>query len=459
MHRGRVLRSLLAILALGAARSAAQQRLAISGATLIDGTGAPPRTATVVIEGSRIAAIGGAPPAGARIVDGRGKYLVPGFWDSHVHLLHTDPATLGVFLANGVTGIREMGGDVARTRAWRAEVEAGRLPGPRIFFSGPILERGTYFENLRRMEGELGSGFVRLMERTRIAVGAPAEARGAIDSVRALGADFVKVRTTSNRETALAILREAERAGLKVAGHAPDGATPGELAAAGFASIEHGFWPPLFDYSAAERRHLFAPMVRHGTFLTPTLISGHQARVVPDSVGLGVIADSSNRRDPRRRYVSDTMLVYWRRFYASKRFESPLDWREIARFGIADVASADSAGVQLLAGTDLGVTMIYPGFSLHDELALLAEAARVPPVRVLQAATRNAAMVLGIVDSVGTIAIGMAADLVLLDANPLADIRNTRRIRAVIARGRLFDRAALDSLLARGARAARPGDP
>jgi imidazolonepropionase-like amidohydrolase len=438
-------------------RTQASPTLVIANATVIDGTGAAPRLATVVIEGSRIATVSGSAsvPNGATRVDGTGKFLIPGLWDMHVHLLHADSGVLGVFLANGVTGVREMGGDAGRTAAWRGAIEASRLVGPRLFYAGPILEAGNYFVNLERMERELGTGFFPLMQRTRIAVAGPGDARAAVDSIRRTGAQFVKVRTASNRATFLALLEESRRAGLPLVGHAPQGASPADLARAGMASVEHGFFPPLFDYLPAERAALFGEMARHGTRMTPTMVSGRWARIVPDSVSRAVIADTANRLDPRRRYVNDAQIAYWGRFFASKRFESPLDWPFVWRAGARDVTDAHAAGVQLLTGTDFGAAMIFPGFALHEELALLVSEAKVPPMQVLTAATRNAARFLGAGDSLGTIEADRAADLVLLDADPLADIRNTQRIAAVIVRGRLFDRAALDSLLETGARLAR----
>ena len=440
-----------------ATTSVAAQSIAITNVTVIDGTGAAARVASVTIRDGRITAIApNAPPsASGLVVNGSGKYLIPGLWDSHVHLILADTGTLEVMLANGVTGVREMGGDVVRTAQWRAAIESGRLRGPRLFFAGPILENDRYFENLRRMETDIGSGFIAMMERSRVAVGSPGAAGAVIDSIARLGAHFVKVRTTTNRATIAAILAEARRVGLRVVGHAPQGATPNEVAEDGFASIEHGFNPSLSGYLPHERTMMFRAMARAGTLLTPTMISGWQARMVPDSVGRNVIADVTNRLDARRHYVSDELLRYWGRFYAMKRFESPMDWGEEWKHFVRDVRDADSAGVRFLAGTDLGVTMVYPGFSLHDELALLVREARLPPMRVLQAATRNAAVFMGVGDSLGTIEVGKVADVLLLDADPLADITNTRRIAAVVARGKYLDRAVLDSLLANGARSAR----
>ncbi len=228
------------------------QPLAITSVTVIDGTGSAPRIASVIVDGGRIRELGvsaGLPP-GARLVDGTGKFLIPGLWDSHVHLILADTGTLQVFLANGVTGLREMGGDVARSARWRTAIESGRMLGPRVFYSGPILENARYFENLRDMEAELGSGFFGMMERTRIAVGNAEQARSAVDSIAKLGAHFIKVRTSTNRATSLAILAEAKRVGLRVVGHAPEGASPGSSPplgsrASSTASTRRspGFWP------------------------------------------------------------------------------------------------------------------------------------------------------------------------------------------------------------------------
>jgi hypothetical protein len=200
------------------------------------------------------------------------------------------------------------------------------------------------------------------------------------------------------------------------------------------------------NVSAAE---LGAAMARSGTWFTPTLITQYNWRVLPDSQANRLIGDSTGASDPRNHYVSSALRAGWRSQMAMKALESPRDWAKLHRQEIEDFRAIHGAGAGVLAGTDLAAVLIYPGFSLHDELELMVSTGGMTPVQALESATRNPAAFFGIESDLGRIATNARADLVLLDANPLEDIRNTRKIRAVVAQGHLFDRTGLDSLLAR----------
>jgi imidazolonepropionase-like amidohydrolase len=156
----------------------------------------------------------------------------------------------------------------------------------------------------------------------------------------------------------------------------------------------------------------------------------------------------SGLTDSRRKYLSGYLIEDWREQAAERREPSPFDFRKLVGGLLRDLREMRRAGVRLMPGTDVAVLLIYPGFSLHDELRLLVKEAGMTPMEVLVSATRHPAEFFGMQDSLGTIEVGKIADLVLLDANPLEDIRNTQRIGAVMAGGRLLDRQELDRMLA-----------
>jgi len=366
------------------------------------------------------------------VVDGSGKFLIPGLWDFHVHALFDPEAArtfLPRFVAAGVTGIRDMGGSLEVLRAVRWALLAGTLVGPRIVAAGAVID-----------------GPEPVDPSVSIAVGDSATASAALDSLVRAGADFVKVYTLLPREVYFVLLREAWRRGLTVAGHVPESVSVREAADSGQRSIEHlrDEVEPLCARAADPScSRLLDTLRARGTWLVPTLVV---LRVK------AILDDSSLVRDPRLGAVPPFVRGGWEGI-RERAQERPADyWRERrARFfdELALTGAAWRAGVPLLAGTDAGALFTYPGSSLHDELVQLVRAG-LTPAAALRAATLDPARFLGAADSMGTVAAGKVADLVLLDADPLADIRNTQRIAAVVLRGRRLDRAALDSLAAAG---------
>jgi imidazolonepropionase-like amidohydrolase len=212
--------ALTAALSVLASVTASGQRasLAVTDVTVIDGTGRPARPhMTVVIVEGKIIAVDSMRRATVRdqahIIDGRGKFLIPGLWDMHVHLAKAGALSLGLFVANGVTSVRDMGGDFAVVQQFRSMINAGTRIGPRIRTAGPILESA---ERVRRMKAR---GTVEPVDRFRAPVADTIDARRVVDSVARLGVDFIKVRTVASRETYQAIASAARRAGLTFAAH------------------------------------------------------------------------------------------------------------------------------------------------------------------------------------------------------------------------------------------------
>lgn len=448
--------------------AAPEKTIAITHVTVIDGTGAPARTdQTVLIEAGRIAGIGPSSrthaPRTARIVDARGLYLMPGMWDLHVHIWDADLA-LPLFLANGVTGVRNTGGHPDDLKRWRQELTEGKRLGPNLVACGPVVDGAPPVHPDHSMVVEN-----------------PAQARAAVDALKSQGWDCVKVYDNVSRESYFAIAAEAKRDSVPLVGHVPLSVTALEASDAGQKSIEHldGLdyvissrgdalrgdrlarigKPPqpgemmklpmrianelteLADtYDESRARDLFAHLARNGTWQVPTLSVAHV---------YGSIGDSGLYADERLKYVARQERDGWE--------HNPIVHIEIPEYvqarkralqqAMRITRAARQAGVQFLAGTDSGgVPYLYYGFSLHDELVLLVETG-FTPMEALQAATRNAAEFLGFQDA-GTIETGKRADLVLLAADPLADIHNTEKIEAVVLGGNFLNRQELDMLLA-----------
>ena len=421
--------------AAGSSPAAPPAPLAITHVTIIDPEGGPPQSdMTVLVRDGRIARVertGAAIPAAIR-VDGRGKFLIPGLWDAHVHLSSATASALPVLVANGITMVRDCGSDLAEIDDWRSKIAAGLLTGPQIVRAGPILN---------------GKSFNRYQIETRD----PEQARGIVRSLKWMGVDFIKIHRRVPRDAYLAIIDEARLQGLEVAGHIPMTVRPDEASDAG-QLIEHE--ETLFEgtfsesltaaqlpaaierfLSSGAADSLFARFVRNRTPVTSTLTTWRYLVEHPDTTWL---------RDPRIRYVARSNRDAARRAPPMSADDFAAIQRTVVEYGKV-LAALNRAGVTLLAGTDLGGARI-PGFSLHDELATLVEAG-LTPIQALQAATSTPSRVLGREADSGSVTPGKRADLILLDADPLADIHNTQRIAAVVLGGKLLRRSDLDRLL------------
>ncbi len=447
--------------------SEAQDVLVIRDVTVIDGTGAGPQAGlTVVVEQGRISAIGArdavrSPPS-ARVVDGDGKYLIPGLWDMHVHLRDLE-GTLPLFVVNGVTTVRDMGSVLDQTVALRQEVDAGTLVGPRILTSGMAVESRSWvaqYVDLMREQGA-DEDEVQAFLRTRILVGDTLEARAVVDSLTARGADFIKIRHAESPEVFAALGAAAAAAGTHLAGHYVWILSLDESAELGQRSIEHNVLPGFYRRSPEQKRAIFDALLRNDTHLVPTLVT-NATETMPLDQARAVAEDHEGEIDPRNRYVSRAIRRSWVETVELNSRDDERPRPEVIRQMMAGsnqfLLEARQAGITMLAGTDTPTTGTFLGFSLHDELALLVETFGMTPMEALRSATALPAAFMGLDAAVGTIEVGKRADLVLLDADPLADIAHTRRIDTVVAHGRVYDRATRETLLreiAASARAAR----
>jgi imidazolonepropionase-like amidohydrolase len=408
---------------------------------------------TVLIRANRIAAVGKSTaikiPAGARIVDGRGKFLLPGLWDSHVHLTLANGSALQLFIANGVTGVRDMVGDPSTLRDWKNRIADGSLTGPRIKMAGWAIESADWLTVIPKVDQMFKLHLSDAILQGRIGIKTPEDARQAVDRIADQSMDFVKFRTMPSREAFLAMADEASKRKISFAGHDPEVVSLTEASEAGQRSVEHLPFMSMAKTSDAARPATFATLARNGTWVDPTLVAAVGYRGTPDQTVMSIVEDKSNAIDPRRKYLSPSLLEFWRAQIVIKQVEDPQDWPALLRQGFSDLAEMRKLGVPIVAGTDVGTPLVYPGFSLHDELVLLVEKGAFTPAQALEAATLQPARLLGLEKDFGTIQPGKLADLVLLDRDPLLNISNTKAIFAVIADGKLYDRAALEAMLQR----------
>ena len=438
-----------------AAQAAKRPVIAIENVTVIDtvaGRGVGPRTVLVV--GGRIAAIDEPPavqiPRAATRVDGRGLYLIPGLVDMHVHLFNNatrrppNEWAFPLFVVNGVTAVREMRTEPAQmptVKRWREQVARGELIAPHVLAAG-VAVRGNSEDEARRQ----------------------------VRAAHVAGADFIKVFSEVPAAHWRALLDQARALGMPVCGHVPAEVSLLEAARAGQGSDEHltqayeacssreeellaarqgvtgddlvklrdAQEPQVlesFDQQLCDRA--MAALAETNQVQVPTLVLAHfEARGAP----------SNFRGDPRWRLLRADEQARWERILEQTAADDKVLATGRRDVSCKIVGALRAAGVRILAGTDAPMPLVYPGFALHDELELLVECG-LSPAEALRAATIAPAEFLGQAESRGSVAVGKRADLVLLEADPLRQIGNVRRIRAVVLDGRLLRRADLDSLL------------
>ena len=431
MHRLMVPASLICVLALVPILQAQGPSVstAIENVTIINvETGARLADRTVLIEGNRIAEVGSVPgvdvPPGARRVDGRGKFLIPGLWQMHAHaFVHygidygDSMAMFQLYIANGVTGVRDMGSTVEQLVEGRRRIRELGIAAPRIVASGPLLDAGA--PNPRSLN-------------TTIQVPTPQVGRLVVDLLKEAGMDLVKMHGNFSPEIYASIAESSQALGIPLAGHVPRAVTIVEASDAGQVSIEH--LGPLVAYCVPEddqgAGRIDVPkcedglekLRNNGTFFGPTLIGT-----------LPLTADSPLMAETRLQYVKPAKRSTF------GTLPDEISPTAQARYELSQrlTRMASAAGVRLIASSDSAGGTRLPGFTGIDELLLFVEAG-VSPLEALRAGTLYPAILLDMEDSLGTVEVGKLADLVLLDGDPLTEIRNLRRVAAVIADGRIL---------------------
>jgi imidazolonepropionase-like amidohydrolase len=389
-----------------------------------------------------------------QIVEGAGKYLIPGLWDMHVHTFFGSwvpggrEVTIPLYAANGITGVRDMGSELDLILQARADIAAGKLIGPRMMVAGPMLDGPkTQFP-------------------ASIAVATPEDGRGAVDMLVSRGVDFIKIQSYVPRAAYFAIADECKKKGITFVGHVPDAIRASEASNAGQKSFEHliGIFegsstvedelltahktPGRFleTYNPQREEALIALLAKNQTWQCPTLF-WERGQWLVDAIDIS--------KDPDAKYVP----AYWREKTWPHFTESiikeldtdPLPVREkFVEHELDIVRKLQAAGVPFIAGTDTpaGVDVI-PGASLHHELQRFVDAG-FTPLQALQTATINPARFLGITKDFGAVAPGKIADLTLLDADPTESIANTRKVAGVVLNGRYFESDQLYKIVEQG---------
>ena len=425
------------------------QTTALVGVHVVDvESGTLRRNQTVLVRGQTIAALGPtaavAVPADATRVEGAGRFLIPGLVDAHVHLVA--PAAFGPCLvANGVTLAREMGSVTEVAVGLRQQFATGELLGPELVVTGAILDGPTPIWPFSEACADAAAG------------------RAAVRKVQQAGVDFVKVYSLLPADAYRAILAECKAVGLRAIGHVPLSVPLLDTAQLGQLSVEHltGFeariaelagkpagadaaerfraWELLPQADAKGLADTLAAIAKAGQVHCPTLVVME---------GVARTTDPAADQDPLLAYVPGTILGFWK----SPRYRFSAFVPRVLPQMKALVAAMHKAGVPLVVGTDLANPYVFPGFSVHREMALWQELG-IPAADILRSATITAATLCGKAATLGTIAVGKTASFVLLRQDPLQDIRHTTQIEAVWLRGRHLDRKALDGVLAD----ARPG--
>jgi amidohydrolase family protein len=425
---------------------------------------------TVVVRKGRIQAVARlgliAGTHNVRVINATGKYMMPGLWDMDVHSVGKwaawdEKIIYPLYVANGVTGVRDMGGDPDLLEQRRQRVEDGELPGPHIVFAGPFLSSGR-------------------SDTQTVAVNNPAEAREAVAKLKKRGVNLLTLRSNISRDSYFALADEAAKQKIQFAGPVPDSVTVAEASAAGQGSIErltgillacssnedelrhkgkqvlanqdvapHTTVATLAGarYNPEKAWNLFVQLSKNNTWQVPTLVWS-QTTASTD--------DSNLAADPRLKYVPISVRHQWEQEALLMR-ASPEELEATKKQSARELELVNAmrrAGVQFMAGTDGPDPNVFPGFSLHTELEWLVKSG-FSPTQALQSATFNPALFLAKLDKFGVVETGHAADLVLLEANPLEDIRNTRKIAAVVIGGQYHSRQELDKMLAQIAEMAR----
>jgi imidazolonepropionase-like amidohydrolase len=436
------------------ALSASGQTLTITHATVIDTvTGKTQPNTTVVIDGNRIAAVAQSAkldPKAGKIIDAHGQYLIPGLWDMHTHVYFDSTANDGtdlvlpLFLANGITGVRDMGSALDPVLHARDEIAAHRMFGPRMIVSGPMLDgpKSNY--------------------KAAIAITTPEDGRKAVDMLKDRGVDFIKVQSGVPRDAYFAIADESKKVDIPFEGHVPDAIRASEAIAANQRTFEHLIG--IFEASSPDETKYLTGKKTVGMFLDTydparettiiQLIAKNHIWQCPTLFwerGQWLVDAIDYNKDPDLAYAPPTWVTkQWPRAQKGilKTLDTdPLPIREkFVTHELDIVRKLHAANVPFLAGTDTPAGVdVLPGISLHLELQRFV-AAGFTPLEALQTATLNPAKFYNKLNDYGTVQPGRIADLVLLEANPLDNIANTRKITAVIHDGQYLSHQDLDQL-------------
>lgn len=361
-------------------------------------------------------------------INASGKFLIPGLWDMHVHLSMVGEESIPLFVLNGVTGVRDMGGNWNQLKEWRDySNKSGQNIYPVIRTAGPILESPQFYGILSKI---LGPEF----SQTRIPVNDINDVYSIIDSLSSLGVDFVKIRTAASEDAFMRVLESTRKNGLQVTGHIDQNINIQKAVENGISTIEHDLFLQILSMEEDQKKSTIEAIRRNQPYFSPTLIATFQSRLRSKEDLTRLIYDSTNQYEERRKYVSPVLLENWSIGNEISRLEAPMPWDSIVKVS-RSFARRIAGATKVLSGTDVGVAGIYPGWSLHEELKMMVAELGISPIEALQSSTINAAESLGLLNQYGTVEKGKKADLILLGANAMEDIANTHNIEIVFKNG------------------------
>lgn len=392
-------------------------------------------------------------------INGAGKYLIPGLWDMHIHLEGTalikdNEALMPIFLAYGITTVRDCASDLGlQVLAWRDEINAGKRIGPTIYTAG------------RKLEGKNS------MWKGDLEIDNEAELMAMLDTLRRDKVDFIKItENTLGGDLYIKSVAAAHARGYRVSGHVPLDVRIDELVSAGYTSVEHASYmlrlgrdetgivdklrkgsltkaeaSTLYtaSFDQAKAKQAYASLAKQGLFVCPTLIGSYQ---------LAYLKDTDHSKDVFLQYLTKSYIsnYAWRIERMANETPAQLQQRKDALALLkTQLPLMLESGITLMAGSDAAAlnTYVYPAESLLQELEIFAEAG-LTQVQILQSATLAGAKYFNVLDRTSSIHKNKDADLVLLDANPLDDIKNLRKVRAVFKKGTYYSREKLDTMLA-----------
>ena len=442
--------------------SANDSQVAIKGATVLNiRTGQQLRDSVIIIDKERIKELGAASdiaiPDAARVIDASGKWVIPGLVDMHVHGSARNDVPKGLYVANGITAVRDMGGNITSLRLARQKLDSGETPGPTLFYTGNVLD-----------------GNPPVWAAMSLIVDSSEEAKSAVEFLISQGASSIKMYNNISESVLPVITATAKLSGIPVGGHVPKAIPVKRAIEFGMNFIEHSairsrdllewglideaefrrldslpsvtqrealVWQRV-DLNSTQLKALITFIAANDVFLDPTLsIDEFDSLFLYEKE-----AKHTNNRYLKSSFVEEALGP------EHDIFRMPAELKKTAAEGAEKrqqfIGMCNRAGVKILAGTDgPGIGRLTVGFGLHHELALLVKAG-LKPIEALQAATINAARALRKQNERGSLEAGKIADMVILNADPLSDINNTTRIDAVVLSGRYYSRKDLDAILA-----------
>ena len=437
---------ILLIISFISCRNARNHDCLITNVNIVDvKTGKILKNKTVVIDSNRVSAIYDNEINSSDstiVIDGKGKYLIPGLWDMHAHYKWNSIDTEPLLIANGITGVREMWGDMPEYVKIPKNTPQEGVVSPDIYFAADFIDGNP--------PAFPGSLIVTNFE----------EAAAAVKNQLEKKVDFLKVYSMLTEEAFMDIAKEAKKKNIPFAGHIPNTVSIYKAIEAGMASSEHlyGFLegcipqnknenPPQSEeelisrFSEQRFDSLCSVLAKSNMWLCPTLVVNRANIHLNDSIF---------KNDNRKAYLPGYVIDIWNQrinSYPKSQLDNFVKSAKVRYlFELSLIGKMNEKGVKFIAGTDCPNPYVFPGFSLHDELSLMVKGG-MPALDVLKSATINPAIFMNKTANFGSAEVGKVASLVLLNKNPLENIENTKTIETVIVRGKVYSRKALDLML------------